>query len=69
MPENDAAGEWVVAAVSRLQQDVSGAEVDYPGRLATCPRGHVRVLPTRFSRREFDLRCGECARSYLFREP
>jgi hypothetical protein len=65
----EAAGEWVVAAVSRLQQEVAGAEVYYPGRLATCPRGHVRVLPTRFSRREFDLRCVECGCSYRFREP
>lgn len=62
-------GEWVVAAQSRLQQQRGGAELDYPGRLATCPRGHVRILPTRFSRREFMLQCGECGCSYAFREP
>jgi hypothetical protein len=61
-------GEWQIAAVSRLQQDVGGQEVDYPGRMATCPRGHVRVLPTRFSRSEFELKCEECGRSYTFRE-
>lgn len=61
--------EWLVAAQSRLQQAVEGAELEYPGRLATCPRGHVRVLPTRFSVRQFDLRCTECGRSYAFREP
>lgn len=62
-------GEWLVAAASRLRHDVSGAAVEYPGRLATCPGGHVRVLPTRFSRSEFDLRCDACGRSYVFREP
>lgn len=61
--------EWVVAARSRLQQQVAGADLTYPGRLATCPRGHVRVLPTRFSQREFQLTCDECGRSFLFREP
>jgi hypothetical protein len=60
--------EWRVAASSRLRSEVDGAEVEYPGRLATCPRGHVRPLPTRFSRAEFELRCELCGRSYLFRE-
>jgi hypothetical protein len=63
------AGEWLVAAQSRLRQDVAGQTVEYPGRLATCPRGHVRVLPTRFSRAEFKLSCEECRRAYVFREP
>jgi hypothetical protein len=62
-------GEWLVAAVSRLRHEVSGASVEYPGRLATCPRGHVRVLPTRFSRSEFGLHCAACGRTYKFREP
>lgn len=59
---------WTVAALSRLQHEVSGTSVEYPGRLATCPKGHVRVLPTRFSRTEFDLRCNECGRAYPFRD-
>jgi hypothetical protein len=67
--EKTGTGDWVIAARSRLQQQIGGAELSYPGRLATCPRGHVRVLPTRFSRREFMLRCDECGRSYSFREP
>jgi hypothetical protein len=61
-------GEWVIAALSRLQQQVGGTQVDYPGRLATCPRGHIRVLPSRFSRSEFELRCTECRTGYTFRE-
>lgn len=62
--------EWRIAAQSRLQQDVeSGEAIEYPGRLAACPKGHVRALPTRFSRREFPLRCHVCRRDYLFREP
>jgi hypothetical protein len=62
--------EWHIAAQSRLQQDLeSGEPVEYPGRLATCPKGHVRALPTRFSRSEFVLRCHACRRDYMFREP
>jgi hypothetical protein len=61
-------GQWRIAAVSRLQEDKGGESIEYPGRLATCPRGHVRVLPTRFSKREFELKCGECKRNYLFVE-
>ena len=60
--------QWRIAAVSRLQQDIGGESVEYPGRLATCPKGHVRVLPTRFSKAEFELRCAECKRTYPFRE-
>ena len=63
------AEEWLIAAQSRLRQEVGGESVEYPGRLATCPRGHVRVLPTRFSKAEFELRCHECRRDYLFRDP
>lgn len=59
---------WRVAALSRLQHHVAGTAVEYPGRLATCPRGHVRVLPSRFSRTEFQLRCDQCGRSYRFTE-
>jgi hypothetical protein len=61
--------EWVIAAVSRLRHAMEEAAVEYPGRLAACPRGHVRELPTRFSRQSFELRCMACGRSYAFREP
>ena len=60
--------QWRVGAASRQVQAREGAELEYPGRTATCPRGHSRVLPTRFSRAEFQLRCHDCGRSYTFRE-
>lgn len=60
--------EWKVAAVSRQRQEVDGESLDYPGRLALCPRGHPRLIPTRFSRTEFELSCVQCRRSYRFRE-
>ena len=62
-------GEWRVGAVGRQHEDRAGTEVEYPGRPAMCPRGHVRMLPSRFSKKEFELRCHECKRAYLFREP
>lgn len=61
-------GEWTIAAQSRLTHQVDNAALEYPALLATCPRGHVRTLPTRFSRREFPLRCHVCKRDYLFRD-
>jgi len=60
--------EWTLVARSRLRQELGGESFEYPGRTAICPRGHVRVLPTRFSRSEFPLRCHECGRDYQFRE-
>lgn len=60
--------EWKIGAVSRQQQQVGGESLDYPGRIAVCPRGHARMIPTRFSRVEFELRCEACRRSYVFRE-
>lgn len=61
-------GEWTVAAQSRVQQQLEDAALEYPALLATCPHGHVRALPTRFSRTEFPLRCHTCRRDYLFRD-
>jgi hypothetical protein len=60
--------EWTVAAVSRQRQEIDGESLDYPGRLALCPRGHARLIPTRFSRIEFELHCPQCRRSYRFKE-
>jgi hypothetical protein len=36
----------------------------YPARLAVCPRGHVRSIPTRFDTPVSTLRCTVCNRSY-----
>jgi hypothetical protein len=60
--------EWKIAAVSRQRQEIGGESLDYPGRLALCPRGHARLIPTRFSRAEFELHCAQCRCSYRFRE-
>ena len=61
-------GEWTVGAQSRLKQQLDEAPLEYPALLASCPRGHVRPLPTRFSRREFPLKCHVCKRDYMFRD-
>jgi hypothetical protein len=61
-------GKWTIAAQSRVTQQLGEAALEYPALLATCPQGHVRALPTRFSRRDFPLRCHACERDYLFRD-
>jgi hypothetical protein len=57
-------GEWRVQAISRVRDARDGQTVEYPARLAVCPRGHVRSLPTRFDRPVLELRCEGCNRSY-----
>ena len=56
--------EWKVQAVSRIRDARDGQTVEYPARLAVCPIGHVRSLPTRFSQPVTSLRCEGCDRSY-----
>jgi hypothetical protein len=63
VPE-EVTGGWSVQAVSRLKDARDGQTVEYPARLAVCPRGHVRSLPTRFSQPVTALRCEACERSY-----
>jgi hypothetical protein len=55
---------WSVQAVSRIRDARDGQTVEYPARLAVCPRGHVRSLPTRFDRPVAELRCEPCGRVY-----
>lgn len=55
---------WEVRAVSRLSQSRDGQTIEYPARLAECPEGHVRQIPTRFDADEVVLRCAECGRGY-----
>jgi len=57
-------GQWLVQAVSRVRDARDGQTVEYPARLAVCPRGHVRSLPTRFDTPVTELRCTVCNRSY-----
>jgi hypothetical protein len=62
--DEEITGSWSVQAISRIQDARDGQTVEYPARLAVCPRGHVRSLPTRFSRPVLSLRCEACDRSY-----
>ncbi|HEX6694749.1 MAG TPA: hypothetical protein VF035_08645 [Longimicrobiales bacterium] len=57
-------GHWLVKAVSRMRDARDGQTIEYPARLAVCPRGHVRSIPTRFDRPVTALRCTACNRSY-----
>lgn len=51
---------------SRFQDRREGQPLDIAGRVAICPRGHPRAIPTRFDRPVTELRCPECNRSYPF---
>lgn len=55
---------WEVRAASRVAQDRDGQRLDYPGRIAECPEGHTRSIPSRFDAAEVVLKCGPCGRSY-----
>lgn len=57
---------WLVRAVSRMTGIVEGQAIEYPGRLAECPEGHERRIPSRFDATAVELRCAECRRSYRF---
>ena len=61
---DEVTGAWSVQAVSRIRDARDGQTIEYPARLAVCPRGHVRSLPTRFSSPITQLRCEACTRSY-----
>lgn len=56
--------EWEVRSVSRLGMEREGQHLEYPARVAECPAGHVRAIPTRFDAAVVNLRCAECRRSY-----
>ncbi len=56
--------EWEVRAVSRMASSVDGQTIEYPARLAECPEGHVRTIPSRFDAFVVELRCVDCRREY-----
>lgn len=56
--------EWLIGAVSRFSEDREGQSIEYPTRLAECPEGHRRPIPTRFDRPVVELLCKACERSY-----
>lgn len=61
---NAADDEWELRATSRMSQSVDGQTIEYPARVAECPEGHMRAIPTRFDSHAVDLRCADCRRRY-----
>jgi hypothetical protein len=61
-------GEWQVLAAARQQESRDGQVLEYPGRTARCPRGHTRVIPSRFDRPVVELPCTACGRRYPLRQ-
>ena len=57
-------GTWQLKTSARLQDNLDGQTLEYPGRVVECPRGHARVIPTRFDRPIAELTCRECGRTY-----
>lgn len=56
--------EWEVREAARVALEREGQSLDYPSRMAECPAGHRRPIPTRFDRPVVQLRCRECDRVY-----
>ena len=56
--------EWEIRSNSRLDVPIEGQTLDVPGRIAECPEGHARQIPTRFDADEVVLRCASCRRAY-----
>lgn len=61
---NAADDEWELRATSRMSQSVEGQTIEYPARVAECPEGHMRAIPTRFDSHAVELRCADCRRPY-----
>jgi hypothetical protein len=51
---------------SRFHESREGQPLEIAGRVAICPHGHRRAIPTRFDRPLVELRCAECGRAYPF---
>jgi hypothetical protein len=56
--------EWEVRSPSRVSLVIDGQTVEYPARLAECPEGHLRPIPSRFDAAVVELKCAECRRHY-----
>lgn len=56
--------EWEIRSATRVQHEREGQSIDYPTRLAECPRGHRRPIPSRFDREIVELRCRDCGSTY-----
>jgi hypothetical protein len=56
--------EWEIRTALRMDVAMEGQTLQIPGRIAECPQGHARQIPTRFDARVVELKCSVCARSY-----
>jgi hypothetical protein len=56
--------EWEVRSLSRTSDHRDGQAIEYPTRVAECPEGHMRAIPTRFDSAVVELRCADCRRTY-----
>ena len=56
--------QWEVRSAARAALEREGQSIDYPTRVAECPQGHQRPIPTRFDEAVVELRCKACDKSY-----
>lgn len=55
---------WEIRSAARVALEREGQSLDYPSRMAECPEGHRRPIPSRFDRAVVELRCRDCDRVY-----
>lgn len=56
--------QWEIRAERRMDVALEGQMVQIPGRIAECPNGHARQIPTRFDADEVQLKCTPCGRTW-----
>jgi hypothetical protein len=59
--EDDA---WEIRSMARTEVALEGQAFQIPGRIAECPEGHSRTIPTRFDAAVVLLTCRQCGRPY-----
>lgn len=56
--------EWAIRAPARMDVALEGQMMQIPGRVAECPEGHARSIPSRFDADVVTLKCVACGRAY-----
>lgn len=56
--------EWEILSAARMDIALEGQTFQIPGRIAECPEGHTRSIPTRFDAAVVQLKCAGCGRVY-----
>ena len=59
--------EWEILSAARMDIALEGQSFQIPGRIAECPEGHSRSIPSRFDRAVVMLKCASCGRAYRLR--